>query len=187
MLRPPFHPVAGVFMHLGLMLTIYRRSLAQWQLGLTLILCLLMMPLPIPMMHRHDEITSPEELACHLATRHQLSICDAYDVTDAVGHCVGATPHESHWHFVMPTRDPSDDASRDELPSAEHSFLAFADDASAVVSSPRDHEVELSTPIMLTCCFIEILDDHSSHPNSCSLAADAVQASRCALGCVMRC
>lgn len=174
-------------MHLVPTLTIFRHPLAQWQRGLKLIVCLLMLPLPIPMMHRHDEISSPDELACHLATQHDLSICDAYDVIGAVGHCEDPTLHESHWHFVMPTRYPSDDASGDELPSAEHAFLAFADDASAVVSSAHDHEVVLSPPIMLTCCFIEILDDHSSYPNPCLRAADAVQASRCALGCVMRC
>lgn len=62
-----------------------------------------MLPLPIPMMHRHDEIGSPEKLACHLATRHQRSICDGNPIDVATYNCEGPTLNESHWQVRSPS------------------------------------------------------------------------------------
>ncbi len=174
-------------MHFRFNLPTHRQLLANWQRGLTLILCVVMLPIPIPMMHRHDEIESRDELACHLVTRHHLLSRAPELVEFATDDCHCPMLDEPHWHFVLPSQYPGDDDTGDQVPPAEHAFLAFANNTVAVASVSRDQEFDLSCPIAVSGGLIETLDDRSDQHRHCRRAADALQVSRCALACVMRC
>ncbi len=160
----------------------------NWQRAMTLIVCVLSLPLPVPMVHRHDEIDSHGDLVCHLAERHQLSSSvrpvDAYAKQCSDGPALD----EPHWHFVLPSQYRRHHASDHETPPTESALLASADSGAfaATISDGRLMELSASTGVVVGFR-LEMLSDRFDIRNDCQQAADALQVSRCALGCVMRC